>query len=290
MTIFKENILEIANKYQYFILDVWGVIHDGDSAYDGVVDCVKKLKEMGKKIAFLSNAPRRSSVVAKVLADYGITEDYYEFILTSGEAAHFYLQQNQQDGFKEFKKKYFYIGPQKDRGLVNDLEYEEVLEAKDADFNITTGFNGPWSTLDERQHQLDESIKYNLPMICVNPDLMVIKKTGQEFLCAGVLAQEYQKMQGKVHFFGKPHNEVYKILLQKLNISDLSQAIAIGDGMETDILGANKVGIDCALIAGGILSNRVGVKYGKLPEEEKIAEVFAEYGFKANYVIGGLQF
>jgi HAD superfamily hydrolase (TIGR01459 family) len=288
MTIFKDNILAIANKYQYFILDVWGVIHDGDSVYDGVVNSIKKLKELGKKIVFLSNAPRRSVIVEKVLADYGITKDYYEFILTSGEAAHFYLQQNQQNDFKKFGQKYFYIGPQKDRGLVSDLEYEEVLNTKDADFNITTGFDGPGSTLAERQHQLDESIKYDLPMICVNPDLMVIKKTGQEFICAGVLANEYQKMQGKVHFFGKPHAEVYQILLQKLNISDLSKAIAVGDGMETDILGANNAGIDCALIAGGILSNKVGVKYGQLPQQDKITEVFNDYGFKSNYVLGGL--
>ena len=285
---FKNNILEIADKYQYFILDIWGVIHDGDSTYDGVVATIKQLKKLDKKVIFLSNAPRRSEVVAKVLANYGITKDYYEFILTSGEAAHLYLQQNQQNNFSEFGKKYFYIGPQKDRGLVNDLQYEEVLEAKDADFNITTGFNGPGSTLDERKHQLDESIKYNLPMICVNPDLMVIKKTGQEFLCAGVLAKEYQKMHGQVHFFGKPYQEVYQILIKKLNIKDLSQAVAVGDGMETDIAGANNAKINSALICGGILSNIVGVKYGQLPEKSKIEKIFDDYGFKPKYIIGGL--
>jgi len=285
---FKKNILEIADKYQYFILDIWGVIHDGDSIYEGVLESIKKLKELNKKIIFLSNAPRRSAIVQKVLAEYGITKKYYEFILTSGEAAHFYLQHNQQKGFNEFGKKYFYIGPQKDRGLVNDLEYAEVLNAKDADFNITTGFNGPGSTLEERKHQLDESIKYNLPMICVNPDLMVIKKTGQEFLCAGILANEYQKMQGKVHFFGKPHKEVYKILFKKLNIADLSTTIIVGDGMDTDIAGATNYGIDSALIPGGLLSNIVGVKYGQLPKKAKMEKIFDEYGFKPKYVIGGL--
>jgi len=129
-----------------------------------------------------------------------------------------------------------------------------------------------------------------LPMICVNPDLMVIKKTGQEMLCAGVLAQEYQKLNGKVHFFGKPHQEVYDILFQKLGLGkkDSEQIIAVGDGMETDILGANKAGIDSVLIAGGILANRVEVNYGQLPNESKLKKIFSEYGFKAKFVIAGL--
>ena len=287
---FYKNIIELSDQYQYFILDVWGVIHDGDFLYDGVLDSLQELKKQGKTICFLSNAPRRASVVQKVLADYGITRDLYEFILTSGEAAHIYLQQNQENGFKEFGEKYFYIGPQKDRGLVNDLNYDEVLDASQADFNITTGFDGLGSTMAERQHQLDASIKHNLPMICVNPDLMVVKKTGQEMLCAGVLAQEYQRLSGEVHFFGKPHMEVYKILLQKLGLEkeDLGKIVAVGDGMETDIMGANEIGIDSALIAGGILANRVGVRYGQLPNELKLKKIFSEYGFEAKFVIAGL--
>ncbi len=114
------GIKEISNNYNYFIFDVWGVLHDGSKAYPNVIDTLQFLKDHGKKVCFLSNAPRRAHNVETVLNNLGITKDYYDFILTSGEAAFLHLQQNQESGFQEFGAKYFillFFGSKSAQGL-----------------------------------------------------------------------------------------------------------------------------------------------------------------------------
>ena len=197
--------------YSHFILDVWGVLHDGISAYPSVVETLSRLKKSGKKIGLLSNAPRRSFKVVQILKKLGITADLYDFILTSGEAAFLAMQKNQEEGFKNFGRNYLYIGPQKDIDLLEGLNYTKVEDAKDADIVITTGFDGESSTLAEKLPQVIAAKKYDLPMICVNPDLIVVRQNGDEMICAGALAREYEKIGGKVFYYGKPFPAVYKM-------------------------------------------------------------------------------
>ena len=102
---FHKGIKEISAHYQYFIFDLWGVIHDGTQAYDGVLEALLFLKKEGKKICFLSNAPRRSHKVAEILKKFSITEDLYEFILTSGEATFLDFKKNQENNFLLGQKK-----------------------------------------------------------------------------------------------------------------------------------------------------------------------------------------
>lgn len=286
--IFKNNVLDIASEYDYIICDVWGVIHDGTHAYNNVIDNLKALRKTGKKICFLSNAPRRSSIVADKLNYFGVTSDLYDFILTSGECTYLYLEENQRNNFHNFKKNYYYIGPNKDIGLLDGLDYKREDDASKADFVIVTGFDNENSVLQEKLPQLENAIKHNLPVICVNPDLIVVKQTGGEMLCAGVLANEYKKMGGKVIYFGKPYNMVYDKVFELFSIKDKSKVLAVGDGIETDILGANLNNIDSALIGGGILSNILKIKYGTLPEKDRIEEVCKQYNIYPNFIIAGL--
>lgn len=285
---FQNNSLDIAQNYDNFILDVWGVIHDGTSTYDGVKQSLTKLNELGKNIYFLSNAPRRASKVAITLEKFGITSDFYKGIMTSGEATYGFLKENQDNNFNEYGQNYFYIGPDKDTDLLDGLNYLKQKEAKNADFAIVTGFDDEFSTKDEKKADLEECLKHNLPLICVNPDLIVIKKTGQEMLCAGLIARQYQEMGGQVKFFGKPYSDVYKSIFSLANNNDSSKFIAIGDGIETDIDGANKNNIDSALIGGGILSNVLKIKYRTLPKEQDMLKVCEEHNIYPKFVLSGL--
>ena len=97
--LFKNNLTEIADAYQYFIFDIWGVIHDGSETYPGVVQTITTLRSQNKKICFLSNAPRRATKAAQVLEKFGITPNLYDFILTSGEAAYLDLEENQKNNY-----------------------------------------------------------------------------------------------------------------------------------------------------------------------------------------------
>lgn len=283
------GLKEIANHYDYFAFDVWGVLHDGSAAYPNVIETLEFLRSQNKKICMLSNAPRRSKKVEGVLENLGITKHLYDFILTSGEAAFHDLKKNQDHGFKNFGKNYFYIGPKKDIDLLDGLNYVKVDEASKADFAITTGFDGDTSTLEEKMPEARDAIKHNLPLICVNPDLIVVKQNGHEMICAGALAREYEKMNGKVFYYGKPFSAVYKMVCEIFNNPETSKIIAIGDGLETDIKGANDFGIDNVLITGGILANSLGIKYWQDAELGKLEKICNHFETFPKFVISNLK-
>lgn len=285
---FKNNIREFVDLYDYFIFDVWGVVHDGSAAYSGVVEAIDFLRQKNKKICFLSNAPRRAFKVGEVLKKYGISSDFYDFILTSGEALYRDLEKNQQRNFDQFGKKYFYIGPQKDLDLLDGLAYEITQSAKQASFAITTGFDHDESTLAEKMPQLLAAKDANLTLICANPDLIVVKQNGKELLCAGVLAKEYKKLGGTVIYYGKPYSSVYETVCKIFDCFDKNKMVAIGDGLETDIQGANDFGIDSILITGGILSNQLQVKYGEKADKNKLETVCKNHQLFPKFVIAGL--
>lgn len=285
---FKSGIKELSDLYQYFIFDVWGVIHDGSAAYPRVVEAISFLRSQNKKICFLSNAPRRANKVAAVLNKFGITPDLYDFILTSGEAAFLDLAKNQENGFKNFGRNYFYIGPKKDIDLLEGLNYQRVDEVASANVAITTGFDNDDSTLIEKLPQIQEARRFNLPLICVNPDLIVVRQNGQEAICAGALAAEYEKMSGQVFYYGKPFQAVYHMVCELFNCTDTSKMLAIGDGMETDIKGAADFKIDAALVTGGILANTLGIKYGEMADKNKLEIVCKNYQLYPKFVIPSL--
>lgn len=256
------GIREIVDKYTHFVFDVWGVVHDGSQTYPEVIDVISFLHKAGKKICFLSNAPRRASKVSDVLNKFGVDSASYDFVLTSGEAAFLDLEKNQREGFRDFGKNYLYIGPQKDVDLLDGLNYKMVEEASGADFAIVTGFDHDASTLEEKLPQAMAAKESNLPMICVNPDMIVVKKTGQEMICAGALAKEYERMGGLVTYYGKPFPKVYESVIKNfVEEVDKTKILAIGDGLETDIKGANAAGIDSILVTGGILTRKLNIEY-----------------------------
>jgi len=285
---FHQGIKEISANYDYFIFDLWGVIHDGAQTYEGVVEALSFLKNEGKKICFLSNAPRRSFRVAEVLNKFSIDKSFYEFILTSGEATFLDFKKNQENGFKDFGKKYFYIGPKKDIDLLDGLDYQQVTEVSQASFAIVTGFDDEKSVLQEKLPQIQEAKKYDLPLICVNPDLIVVKQNGLEMICAGVLAAEYEKMGGKVFYYGKPFSSVYNMTYDFFGRPDKNKILAIGDGMETDIKGAHDFQIASVLVTGGILCNKLGVRYGQKADPAKVQQICESCKVFPQYIIPNL--
>ncbi len=299
--LFQPNLQEITQQYQYFIFDIWGVIHDGSQLYPGVLPRLEEIRALGKKICFLSNAPRRAKKASLVLHNLGIKPELYDFVLTSGETIFQFLQQSQNNPRElenligsqlktsNGQNYYYYIGPKKDADLLDGLQYLPTTQPEMASFVIATGFDDDNSILAEKLPQLQAAIKHNLPMICVNPDLIVVKQNGAEMLCAGLLAAEYQKMGGRVVYFGKPHPLIYKQLFKLFAITtpqDLKQCLTIGDALETDILGANRNDIDSALIAGGILGRILNTRHGDLPNKAEVMTICQKYQCQPQFVIG----
>lgn len=239
------NFREIADDYAMFFFDLFGVTHDGSRLYPHALEVFHNLKDSKKDVIFISNAPRRKEFAAKTLSSFGLTKDLYVDVITSGEVAHGF--------FKEYKKnsQFFYIGPERDAEIINEFGFERVDDITKASFILNTGLYIDNNTEQEIK-LLRQAIEYQIPLFCLNPDKIIVKQTGHEFLCAGVIAEEYRKLGGEIHYFGKPFKEIYEKAIAYLPNISKNQVLCIGDSMETDILGASSFGFASCLTRCGI--------------------------------------
>jgi ribonucleotide monophosphatase NagD (HAD superfamily) len=64
---FLTGFAELADQYDGFIVDLWGVVHNGIAPYPGALNCLERLQ--GRPVLFLSNAPRRAASARQTLRD-----------------------------------------------------------------------------------------------------------------------------------------------------------------------------------------------------------------------------
>ncbi len=249
----------LAARYDGFILDLWGVIHDGVTPYPGAADCLRALRDAGKRVVLLSNAPRRAHVAAVALRAMGIEDGLYTGIMTSGEATFLALRTPEADPwFARLGSRIFHLGPERDRNVLEGLPFTRVDSPADADFVVNTGPDdlGSQTDITEFYPVLDACHAAGLPMICANPDLEVIRG-GTRVICAGALAQHYAGLGADVRWLGKPDPAIYTPVLAMLGL-DRARVLAVGDALRTDIAGADAVGLDSCWVLGGIHGAELG--------------------------------
>lgn len=246
-----QGLSSITAHYEGFLIDAWGVLHDGESLYPHALQCLEKLASHDKKVIILSNAARRSEVIIDELRTHGIDPCYYHAVLSSGELTWKAIRDAiQSDSFSG--RQGYYLGPARSKGMVEGLALEWVDDIDGADFILNTGAPaGNPLTTSESESLLAKAAANDIPMICANPDLLAIRG-GQAGISAGALAQLYQQMGAKnVHYHGKPHSPIYAEALTLLKLP-ATKILAVGDAFETDILGGINTGLDTCLIAAGI--------------------------------------
>jgi HAD superfamily hydrolase (TIGR01459 family) len=246
-----DGMREMMPEYDGFILDLWGVVHDGTAPFPGVLDCMERLIAAGKRLVLLSNAPRRSDDVMRRIARIGVPERLYHGVMSSGEEAWLHLKHREEPFYAGLGRRCLHIGSERDLEMRQGLDLEFIETPAEADFILNTG-PAEWDdTLETYAPALHDALGRDLPMVCANPDLVVVHN-GKPALCAGALAEEYQRLGGRVRWHGKPYPSVYDSCLHLLRIGDKRRILAIGDSLRTDIAGAAGAGIDSLFIAGGI--------------------------------------
>ncbi len=250
--LFLDGFALLAARYDGFILDLWGVLHDGVTPYPGAIDALERLRAAGRRVVLLSNAPRRAEPAMRAMTEMGITPDLYRGLLTSGEATHAMLRDRDDPFFAALGRRVYHLGPERDASVLAGLDYVKVARPEDADFLLNTGPDDLRSPTDPAAYDADlrEARRANLPMLCANPDLEVIRG-GQRIVCAGTLAQRYGAAGGFVRWVGKPDPAIYRPVLAMLGV-DKSRVLAVGDALRTDVAGATGVGIDACWVLGGI--------------------------------------
>ena len=237
------SLSEIASKYEYFLIDLWGVVHDGYTAFPGVVECLEELRHHKKKILFITNSPRPRGVLASMLDSMGIHKGLYDFIYSSGDAVIDGL--NGADNPLKGKPYYFLGDDPLHASLIEGLPAERTFDLEKAHYVLLSSLTPTSSFV------LEEALRMDIPLLCANPDMVVIHKK-IPLPCPGSAAKQYEDQGGTVFYYGKPYPPIYEASLKRLGTPSLDQVLAIGDGLGTDIQGANTMEIDSVLIQGGI--------------------------------------
>jgi HAD superfamily hydrolase (TIGR01459 family) len=263
MTQLISSLEEISAPYDLLYCDLWGCLHNGKALFPEAVAALQAFRRKGGAVVLLTNAPRTKHAVQKRLDAMDLPADAYDVIAASGDAT----QEAMLSGAAG--RKLWHLGPGKDEDLftiipewLRDQPAIERVELNEAEGIICTGpFDEFNETPDDYRARFLLAKTKGLKMLCANPDLVVDFGETRIF-CAGALAELYEEMGGEVLSFGKPHPPVYdyarrQLAAKGINI-DNDAALAIGDGVRTDIRGARAEGIDAVFVTGGLEAQRFG--------------------------------
>lgn len=275
---------EIAPHYDGFILDLWGVLHDGSAPFPGVLEALGALRAADKRIAVLSNAPRRAALVAARMTEIGIPPALYDFVHSSGEEAWQHLARRDDPFYAALGRRCYHMGPARDDNMLDGIDLVRVPDIATAEFILNTGPSEWDETVAQYEPLLRAALARDLPMICANPDLLVIHQ-GHRSICAGAVAQRYEALGGRVRWHGKPCPSVYATCFARLGIAARRRILAVGDSLRTDIAGANTAGIDSLLVTGGIHAEEFALGPGEQPDLERLAAGIAASGHSPSAVV-----
>jgi len=262
----ESGLKSIINDFDLLFIDIWGVLHNGINLFNDSVYALDQIEKLNKEYVLLTNAPRPNSTVIKFLKKMGLDQSKCDKVFTSGQAALKYLN-------SDFKKlKFYHIGPPRDFDLFKLFEEYKVDNIEDCDFLLCTGLFEDF----EKDLKFYENLfknKVDKKLICTNPDLVVDRGEIREF-CAGSVAKVFEKLGGKVEYFGKPYPLVYN---QAATINN-KKVLCIGDNLNTDIKGANIQNFKSLFILNGIHNN-----------ENNLNKLLSDYKVHADYVQSSLK-
>ena len=246
------NFSEIDEKYDSIICDIWGVIHNGHELFSSSVECLLRYKKLGYPIILVTNAPRPSSEIKVILEKMGLNEKCYDKIITSGDLTQKILNKG------DLGSNCYHIGPDRDLKVFEGVNVKRV-DFENADFIFVTGLYDDENENEESYLPLLElAKKRNLKLLCANPDIWV--QRGNELVpCAGAISKKYKSIGGDTINIGKPFSPIFDEALKQIEFiseNNKNSTIVIGDGIDTDIKGANNYKLDSLLTLGGLFSGQ----------------------------------
>jgi HAD superfamily hydrolase (TIGR01459 family) len=265
-----DSVKELGGSYRAWLVDIWGVMHNGRRAFPQAVAATQAYRASGGIVVLLSNSPRPSGSVQEQLRGLGVPDNAYDATVTSGDLTRHELG-------KHKGARVFHLGPERDLPIFAGLD-AKLVGPEAAELIVCTGlFNDETETPDDYVDLLRDLAARSLPMICANPDHLVERGSSLVY-CAGALASLYEREGGSVIYAGKPFPPIYDLALE--TIGELAgtpiaknDILAIGDGVNTDIAGAAHAGIDCVFVASGL---HVPSAEDEGLDERHLAELFAQ--------------
>jgi HAD superfamily hydrolase (TIGR01459 family) len=245
------SVADLAATSDAWIVDIWGVMHNGARAHAGAVEACIEFRRRGGSVVLLSNAPRPFAAVVPHMTRLGVAPEAYDAGVTSGDAT--------RDMVSAWRgRRLLHIGPERDTGLFAGFDVH-LAPPEEAEVVLCSGlYDDTRETPGDYAHMFRGLIARGVPMICANPDIRV--ERGHELVyCAGALAADYEAGGGKVTYAGKPHLPIYarteaEIARVRGSAVDKARVLCIGDGIDTDLKGAHAAHLRSVFIASPIFA------------------------------------
>ncbi len=264
-----------AQRYDLFLCDVWGVVHNGIAAFPAANEALTRARAAGVTVIMISNAPRPGAIVKKQIARYGVPASAYDDVVASGDVT-------REELASRPGARVFHLGAERDLPNYEGLDVT-LVDLESADLVVCTGpFHDDTETPDDYRELMARIKARDLLLICANPDI-VVERGDRLIWCAGALAAIYDELGGKTIYAGKPYAPIYKMCLARaaaLRGREVprSRVLAIGDGLKTDLLGAARQEIDCLFVTRGIHAADFGLDEKGGMDRDKLERAFAEAG------------
>lgn len=248
------DLRPLADRFDVFFVDQFGVLHDGSAPYPGAVEALVALKAAGKKIVLLSNSGKRAGQNERRLIGLGFREGSWDVFLSSGEVAWRKFAGELDDERLAAGTRCLLLSRGRDRSAIDGLGLELVEDGTAAEVVLLSGSEGDTRPIEFYRTLLAPAARAGVPLICTNPDKVMLTEAGLKY-GAGVIADLYEEMGGKVERIGKPFPAIYEVAMRDLGNPPREKIVGIGDSIEHDIAGARGAGIAAALVRSGILAD-----------------------------------
>jgi len=281
---------EVAPRYDALFVDLWGCVHDGVRALPDACTALVRYRETGGAVVLLTNSPRPRSDVERQLRAFGVPVAAWDTIATSGDSARAAMFQGAVG-----EKVYFIGQPHEERffapiRLVESPVQVRLVPLEEAEGIVCTGPFDPLAEPEVMRPQFLYATQTGMKFLCANPDIVVDRGAVREW-CAGALARLYTEMGGTSLYFGKPHPPIYDLARRRLSEigrdTDAARILAIGDGAQTDILGAMGEDIDSLFVTGGLAADETQTSHQ--PVETALTAYLEKENVFASYAIGFLR-
>ncbi|AHD08669.1 TIGR01459 family HAD-type hydrolase [Phaeobacter gallaeciensis] len=291
MTQIISSLAEVSNQYKALFVDLWGCVHNGITAYPEAVAALQAYRRDGGIVVLLTNSPKPRAGVASQLGDFGVPDDAYDTIATSGDSARAAMFNGAVGS-----KVYFMGEWERDAGFFEPLKMlDDPLDVirvplKEAEGIVCCGPFDTQADPDVNRPDFLYAKQMGLKLLCANPDIVVDRGETREW-CAGALARLYTEMGGESLYFGKPHPPIYDLARRRL--AELGQDIAdrdilaIGDGPHTDVAGAMGEGLDSLFITGGLAAKETQTDHQ--PDKTALTQYLKKENSAPTYSIGKLR-
>lgn len=280
-------------RFKAWLLDQFGVLHDGKKPYPGAISTLEMLATTGAKMVVISNSSRRASTTIDKLKSLGFDPSLFAGAITSGELTHQYLLRRDDAWFAALGRSCIHM-TWSDRGAISleGLGLKVVENVEEADFILAHGTEGlglpsgdvrPMS-LEDLEKILEICAAKKIPMVVANPDYVTVEARALRVM-PGTLASKFEKLGGEVRWMGKPDKIIYKSAMAMVGV-DACDSIAVGDSLHHDIKGANAAGIQSVLITGGIHATELGLgSFGEVADLSSVQTLASKYDAYPSYVL-----